>query len=46
MADLVCKQTLVVRFYFSDIRSASRLYVKLMWCIFNQNGWKQRCKFR
>ena len=31
MADLVCKQTRVVRFYFDDIRSVSRLCVKPMW---------------
>ena len=46
VVDLVCKQTRVARFYCSDIRSTSRLYVKPMWYIFNPYGWKQRCKFR
>ena len=31
MADLVCKQTPIVRFYFDDIRSVSRICVKPMW---------------
>ena len=41
MADLVCKQTRAVCFYFGDIRSVSCLCVQPMWYIFNKNGWKQ-----